>query len=46
MLWSKPSVVETCVGMEVTGYESSDELPHEIQQLQFDAAADQRDPAE
>jgi coenzyme PQQ precursor peptide PqqA len=30
MRWSKPSVVEVCVGMEVSGYMPNDELPPEI----------------
>jgi coenzyme PQQ precursor peptide PqqA len=30
MRWNKPSVVEICVGMEVTGYMPNDELPPEI----------------
>jgi coenzyme PQQ precursor peptide PqqA len=29
MKWAKPSVVEICVGMEVTSYESA-ELPPEF----------------
>jgi len=29
MRWSKPGVVEVCVGMEVSGYMPNDELPPE-----------------
>jgi coenzyme PQQ precursor peptide PqqA len=30
MRWTKPSVIEISVGMEVTGYMPNDELPPEI----------------
>jgi|EndMetStandDraft_6_1072998.scaffolds.fasta_scaffold225257_2 coenzyme PQQ precursor peptide PqqA len=30
MRWSKPIVNEFCVGMEVTGYISDDEVPPEF----------------
>lgn len=30
MRWNKPIITEFCVGMEVTGYMSDDEVPPEF----------------
>lgn len=30
MRWSKPEVIEFCVGMEVTGYMSDEDMPPEF----------------
>jgi coenzyme PQQ precursor peptide PqqA len=33
MRWTKPSLVEICVGLEINGYMPNDELPPEVARL-------------
>jgi len=33
MRWTKPGIVEICIGLEINGYMPNDELPPEVARL-------------